>query len=1114
MQAGFDQLVGLTVQHLDGAEGRITAVASDGRLEIAFFSGHTTVQSIRHLNFEREPLLRVILHNDVGLDLRLSDHELQGLLTSLTAWAAQAELTPFNEIFIREIERRQAVRLEEDRKKANDALELRRHKEEQLRLRRLAEEHAAEARRRRLEQEQKQAHQRKRMREDNERRRQDLVAAEAKEAERQRLAKEHVLEGQRQREALRQKQVEGFRNELRSVFAVNFLGADDFFLAKAGDMFSQEDFEAEKIAFVQSWMAEHLPRKKEDSPTKVDREQAAAIGAVQGNVQVVARAGSGKTLVLVNRAFFLQKHCAVPPDAMLLLAFNRAAAIEIRRRLLSALAPGADAEVTVEATERHKSRMGRKIDPRDIEEAAVSAVAERLSIQLPLVMTFHALAFALAPPRGNLLYDEDKHTQTLSKVVQRILDDHLRSSQYFERMRALMLSHFREGWESIIAGGYHMSREDMLAYRRTLSGRSLGDHPVKSYGEKLIANFLFEHDVPYVYEQVHRWGGRNYRPDFTIYLDGRREIIVEYFGLAGDPRYDAMSEAKRQYWRNRPGDQLLEYTPADISVAGGIHFLERLQRDLEHAGMRCNRLTEDEIWAKVQDRAVGRFSAAVKTFIGRCRKLGWSPQDLHERVRAHQPLSTVEPRFLDFAQDLYGAYLERLAATGEDDFDGLLQRAAAAVRSGKTDFARGSARGSLKRLRYVSVDEFQDFSELFYQLLRSIRERNPAVEVFCVGDDWQAINGFAGSDLKFFSNFRDYFGPSKRLLLATNYRSTKRIVQAGNALMKGLGEPSRASTLDNGEVLVAALEELRPTDFERKRHWHDSITPAVLRLVHEALLSDQRVVLLNRRNWLPWHVAAGEEDPRALGSFQRAVRAFLPQGSRRKIEVSNAHQFKGREREVVVILDGIDRAYPLIHPDWVFCRVFGDSVEKIIEDERRLFYVALTRAVHRLIIITEEETMSPFLFAVRVQLGLTRLNWDDYPPVPSLAGRLVVRIGNQVTADRRATQDIIAQLRGAGYNWQTVGWPCWEKTFAKGGFSVENLKQEVWSSRADGVEVRIEHEDGRQLGLYMINDGRWRCVTDKLSELLTNDYGYGVEQRLDDNGKVESMVATGRARKE
>ena len=156
---------------------------------------------------------------------------------------------------------------------------------------------------------------------------------------------------------------------------------------------------------------------------------------------------------------------------------------------------------------------------------------------------------------------------------------------------------------------------------------------------------------------------------------------------------------------------------------------------------------------------------------------------------------------MNLAQVFYKSYLERLQATGEEDFGGVMQKAAEIVAAGKTVFRRKSGSGDLKRIRYVLIDEYQDFSELFHRLVQAIRGQNPRVRFFCVGDDWQAINGFAGSDLRFFQNFEQFFEDPRELPVATNYRSARTIVDVGNALMNGQGTPARAHKKVTGESL-------------------------------------------------------------------------------------------------------------------------------------------------------------------------------------------------------------------------------------------------------------------------------------------------------------------------
>ena len=64
-----------------------------------------------------------------------------------------------------------------------------------------------------------------------------------------------------------------------------------------------------------------------------------------------------------------------------------------------------------------------------------------------------------------------------------------------------------------------------------------------SRSAEVIADFLFEHAIPYKYEpRNHWWGKRNYRPDFTIFKTNQSGVIIEYFGLEGDPEYDARSQ--------------------------------------------------------------------------------------------------------------------------------------------------------------------------------------------------------------------------------------------------------------------------------------------------------------------------------------------------------------------------------------------------------------------------------------------------------------------------------------------------------------------------------------------------------------------------------------------
>ena len=420
---------------------------------------------------------------------------------------------------------------------------------------------------------------------DAEQRRQDDEARRARELadaqERERIRRERELENR-------------FDEAFKEALTRDFLTVDDVIDEAEAAGLDADAYRQRKAEYVVSWACE------ED--LDLDSEQAFAVAENRHHVQLTARAGSGKTRTLVARAVFLQKHCGVSPNEILLLAFNKKAALEMRERL-----------------------------------------THHLGEALPHVMTFHALAYALIHPDEILLFDDTRtDNQALSDTVRRVIDEHVRSDTWGDTIRELMMAHFREDWEQLVDGKFHLTLPELLAYRRALPRETLQGETVKSFGEKTIANALFEHGLDYGYERNRRWNGINYRPDFTIALPKGGGIIIEYFGLTGDPNYDEQSEAKREYWASQSDWTLLEYSPSDITTDGVSGFIERLIADLREAGAQPRRLAEEEIWQLVSKRAIDSFTRAMRTFVGRCRKLNLGTDDLDALVSQHTGATPAE----------------------------------------------------------------------------------------------------------------------------------------------------------------------------------------------------------------------------------------------------------------------------------------------------------------------------------------------------------------------------------------------------------------------------------------------------------------------------------------
>ena len=892
----------------------------------------------------------------------------------------------------------------------------------------------------RLEIERRNAQRLETQRLEDERREAQKLEAERREAQRLEAQKREIERQEAQKLEAERRKIKklSLLENIKDEFENNFLNADNFYQLHCAEYVSLQEYKSEKSKYIQDWVKTNL----NSSP---DIEQAAAIGTIENHIQVIARAGSGKTSTLVNRAIFLQKHCGIAPGEILLLAFNRKAAEEMRERL-------------------------------------------KLQLQnsVPHAMTFHALAYALVHPE-NILFDEPDGEQKQSRALQIVIEDYLHDTIFYAKIRDLMMAAFREDWERIISGGYDKTPEEMLRYRRSLPREGIDGNYYKSFGEKLIADFLFEHNIKYKYERNFWWNGINYRPDFTILTGEKQGIVIEYFGLEGDPDYDEMSHEKREYWANRPNWQLIALSPRPLKDQGAEVFCELLKDKLENLGIQCNRLSEETIWSRIKDRSIDRFTTVVKRFIQRCRKLSLTSEELRKIISKHECVSKIEEQFLNLAHRFYKSYLRCLEDRSEEDFDGLMQKAVEVLASGQTIFRRRLGTGDLKSLRYIMIDEYQDFSELFYNLIAAIRKQNPQALFFCVGDDWQSINGFAGSDLRFYQNFHQFFQPSQQLNISTNYRSATSIVDIGNKLMQGLGTPARADKKISGIVNIADMSSFEPTPSEQENYPGDNITPAILRLINKPIKEGKKVVLLSRKNSLSWYVndtrSRNRSQNSTLPKFLELVRSYLPEESRKLVTISTAHKYKGLQKDVVIILDAVPRCYPLIHPDLMFTRVFGDSIELVVDEERRLFYVALTRAVETLFIITDSKNSSPFLEELNSRTKISVLNWSDYQPLIGVGTirYITVKISSQICKGSNGTYAIRDLLKAEGYRWNDTT-KIWYRTYPAEGFSVpEYFDNANWISQALGIELRFYDDEENELAVYLVDQGLCTPVIDNIS---------------------------------
>lgn len=338
----------------------------------------------------------------------------------------------------------------------------------------------------------------------------------------------------------------------------------------------------------------------------------------------------------------------------------------------------------------------------------------------------------------------------------------------------------------------------------------------------------------------------------------------------------------------------------------------------------------------------------------------------------------------------YLGYLDALRLP-KIDFNLLMQRAIEILESAGNGKIFPEIRQKFINLKYLMVDEYQDFSYLFYAIICATRTICKDARLFAVGDDWQAINRFAGSDVDYFLNFEQYFSEDcQNVPLLTNYRSDKAIVENANDYMlknyNAKAKRAKAFSKKNGKIHRQKLEKVKfdTTDIledglgdgyyqkilidEARRAGKKAelgakpaktVLPAAKMLKSCVKIIRQNrkssIMLLHRHNFTS---VAGVD----LIVFERALKKVLvyehilsESNFARQVRMMTMHKSKGLESDVVILLE-LDRAQVLAsHPFATMFEIFDDNLETEKSDQHRLIYVALTRAKHKLYILTSDQ---------------------------------------------------------------------------------------------------------------------------------------------------------------
>ena len=632
-------------------------------------------------------------------------------------------------------------------------------------------------------------------------------------------------------------------------------------------------------------------------------EQRKAVVVDERHNLVVAAAGSGKTSVIVAKAGWLVRREYRKPSELLLLAFARDARNEMEERV--------------------RKRLGA---------ATARAV---------MVRTFHSLGMAIigdAEGKRPALARSAENDRALFDVLKGVVADLLADGALSETVLEWFQDQFapyRSEHEFPNWGAY-------WNYIRQNDVRSLKGDEVKSYEECEIANFLYLNGVAYEYESPYEHDTataekRQYKPDFYLPTHG---IYIEHFGLdaAGNTapfvdreKYLEEMEWKRQVHAER-GTILIEAFTRERAEG---RLLRNLEEKLAARGVKLAPLPRDRVFALLENQGrIDPFIRLLTTFLQHFKGSRLSLEEVTQRARSLDDKGRAEA-FVTVFGPIFERYQETLAHAGEIDFHDMITRATDHVEAGRYRSAFG----------YILVDEFQDISPGRARLLKALLDSSPGAQLFAVGDDWQAIYRFGGSDIAVMREFGDRFGEFERIDLETTFRCADRISAVATDFVLRNPAQIRKTVRTTRKSEGPAVHVGLPVE-----EGLSLLKEALDRIAGDARRHEgtSEVLLLGRYRHL---------QPLNLGGLAKQYPGL-------RFTYMTVHRAKGLEADYAVVL-GLcagKRGFPVeIADDPLLDLVMAAPEAFPNAEERRLLYVALTRARRQVFLLAEGGPPSAFV---------------------------------------------------------------------------------------------------------------------------------------------------------
>ncbi len=709
----------------------------------------------------------------------------------------------------------------------------------------------------------------------------------------------------------------------------------------------------------ESFINKHLVSEKDyldkilsdvDPSISLDTEQRKVVLSDEDYTLVVAGAGAGKTTTMAAKVKYLVDKMKIRPEDILVISFTNKAVGELEDK-----------------------------------------ICKGLHINCP-VSTFHRTGYTILRENDAKKRNIKDEGFMWSVITEYLKNDVLKKPEMVEKLILLFGSYFDAPYtgEDMASFFSYISKSDFATMRNILSedereivnkrakkAITINYETLRSSEEVLIANFLYLNKIDYIYENPYPYSFPNshrpYTPDFTITQNGRT-IYIEHFGITEEGthnRYSSEQLEKYKWWIKKKiqfhkehGTELI-YTFSQYK--DGRPMLEHLGEQLQRKGIVMEPRSPQEVYEKIvsteENRYISRLVKLICQFIHNFKANGYSTDKF--RDMRQQSNNERTKLFLDVCRQCYMEYVQKLDDANAVDFEDMINDSAKILRN-------KNEKGERLNYKYIIIDEYQDISRQRFNLAEELSKISDA-KIIAVGDDWQSIFAYAGSDISLFTKFSEIMGYGEELKITRTYRNSQELIDiAGGFIQKNASQIKKhlesSKRIEMPFIIESYTEEVEKNDSDSKNGKLQQLAAATDNAIKQIIATnkeegrpaDSSILLIGRYGFDAFNLARTGRYSYDEKSGEVRSMAF-PDAN---ITFLTAHRSKGLGYDNVIIINATNGTYgfpSMIEDDPVMQLVIHNDRSIEYAEERRLFYVAMTRTKNRVYVVVPKDRPSRFI---------------------------------------------------------------------------------------------------------------------------------------------------------